>query len=66
MAIVPVTPENYIRAETDRTFGNVAGLAGGINRLDVAPGWNFLLRVYRPGPSVLDGSYVLPAAKPVK
>ena len=24
------------------------------------------LRVYRPGPSVLDGSYVLPAAKPVK
>jgi len=36
------------------------------NRLDVTPGWNFVMRVYRPGPSVLDGSYVLPPAKPVK
>jgi hypothetical protein len=36
------------------------------NRLDVTPGWNFLLRVYRPGPSVLDGSYMLPAAQPVQ
>ena len=33
------------------------------NRLDVAPGWNFLMRIYRPGQSVLDGSYVLPEAK---
>lgn len=36
------------------------------NRLDVTPGWNFIFRVYRPGRSVLDGSYVLPEAKPVK
>jgi len=36
------------------------------NRLDVTPGWNFLMRVYRPGPSVLDGSYVLPAVQPTK
>jgi hypothetical protein len=36
------------------------------NRLDVTPGWNFVMRVYRPGRSVLDGSYVLPAAKPVR
>jgi hypothetical protein len=35
------------------------------NRVDVTPGWNFVMRIYRPGPSVLDGSYVLPAAKPV-
>ncbi len=35
------------------------------NRLDVKPGWNFLMRIYRPGPSVLDGSYVLPGAMPV-
>jgi hypothetical protein len=34
------------------------------NRLDVTPGWNFLMRIYRPGASVLDGSYVLPAAQP--
>jgi hypothetical protein len=36
------------------------------NRLDVTTGWNFLMRVYRPGPSVLDGSYVLPVAQPVQ
>jgi hypothetical protein len=29
MELVKVTPENYIRAEIDRTLGNVAGLAGG-------------------------------------
>jgi hypothetical protein len=32
------------------------------NRLDVPDGWNFLMRIYRPGPSVLDGSYKLPSA----
>ena len=36
------------------------------NRLDVTEGWNFLMRVYRPGPSVLDGTYKLPKAEPVK
>jgi len=36
------------------------------NRLDVTDGWNFLMRVYRPGPSVLDGSYKLPNAEAVK
>lgn len=32
------------------------------NRLDASEGWNFLMRVYRPGQSVLDGSYTLPDA----
>ncbi len=36
------------------------------NRLDTTEGWNFLMRIYRPGKSVLDGAYKLPAAKPVK
>jgi hypothetical protein len=36
------------------------------NRLDAPEGWNFLMRVYRPGPSVLNGSYKLPDAKPIK
>jgi len=36
------------------------------NRIDVSEGWNFLMRIYRPGPSVLNGSYVLPKAQPVK
>ena len=36
------------------------------NRLDVTEGWNFLMRIYRPGPSVVDGAYKLPNAVPVK
>jgi hypothetical protein len=36
------------------------------NRLDVTEGWNFLMRVYRPGASVLDGSYKLPKAEPIE
>jgi len=32
------------------------------NRLDAPEGWNFLMRVYRPGLSVLNGSYKLPRA----
>lgn len=35
------------------------------NRLDVTPGWNFLMRIYRPGPSVVSGAYALPKAVPV-
>ena len=30
---VPVTPETYIRAETDRSSDNVATMAGGVNKL---------------------------------
>ncbi|MDM0037328.1 DUF1254 domain-containing protein [Variovorax sp. J22P271] len=33
------------------------------NRLDVSDGWNFLMRVYRPGQSVLNRGYVLPDAR---
>jgi len=36
------------------------------NRLDITEGWNFLMRIYRPGPSVVDGTYKLPNAVPVK
>jgi hypothetical protein len=30
------------------------------NRLDAPEGWNILFRIYRPGESVLDGSFTLP------
>jgi hypothetical protein len=44
---------------TQEQCGDVA------NRLDVPEGWNFLMRIYRPGASVLDGSYKLPSAEPL-
>jgi hypothetical protein len=36
------------------------------NRVDAPEGWNFLMRIYRPGPSILDGSYVLPDVVPAQ
>lgn len=41
-------------------FGSSAICGDRPNRLDTSDGWNFLMRVYRPGASVLDGSYMLP------
>ncbi len=46
-------------------FGSVETCGDVPNRLDVSEGWNFLMRVYRPGPSVLDGTYRLQRATPM-
>lgn len=45
-------------------FGSKEACGDFPNRLDVSEGWNFLMRVDRPGPSVLNGSYKLPDAVP--
>jgi hypothetical protein len=47
-------------------FGSKEACGDVANRLDVSDGWNFLMRIYRPGPSVLDGSYKLPAVEAVR
>jgi hypothetical protein len=47
-------------------FGSAKSCGDLPNRLDVSEGWNFLMRVYRPGPSVLDGRYTLPVAVPAR
>jgi hypothetical protein len=47
-------------------FGSAEAWGPTPNRLDISPGWNFLMRVYRPGRSVLDGAYTLPAVQPVR
>ncbi len=44
-------------------FGSRALCGKVANRLDITPDWNFLMRVYRPGKSVLNGSYELPKAQ---
>lgn len=47
-------------------FGSEA-LCGDVpNRLDTPEGWNFMMRIYMPGPSVLDGSFRLPEIRPVE
>lgn len=41
-------------------FGSEAACGAKINRVDISDGWNFLLRIYRPGPAILSGEYTLP------
>jgi hypothetical protein len=35
------------------------------NYLSIMPGWNYLVRLYRPRPEVLDGTWTFPAIEPV-
>lgn len=44
----------------DVSFGSPQACGDVPNRLDISEGWNFLMRVYRPGRSVLEGKYKLP------
>ena len=36
------------------------------NCLPVTPGWNYMVRLYRPKPEVLSGGWTFPAAEPVR
>jgi len=40
--------------------------AGADNYLGIAPGWNYVLRLYRPRKPVLDGTWKAPQPQPVK
>ena len=40
--------------------GNVA------NCLPIMPGWNYMVRLYRPRPEILDGTWTFPEAQPVR
>ncbi len=36
------------------------------NYLRIMPGWNYIVRLYKPGQPILDGSFVFPKPSPVK
>ena len=36
------------------------------NCLPITPGWNYMVRIYRPRKEVLDGTWKFPEAEPVK
>ncbi len=36
------------------------------NCLPIMEGWNYAVRLYRPGPEILDGSWVFPGVQPAK
>lgn len=45
-------------------FGSEQLFKGKPNRVDISEGWNFLMRVYRPGEAVLNREYNLPEVEP--
>jgi hypothetical protein len=47
-------------------FGSKEACGDVPNRLDTPKGWNIMMRIYRPDPSVLNGGYQLPATVPFK
>lgn len=47
-----------------RTIIQFGGEAGP-NLLPITAGWNYIVRMYRPRPEILDGSWTFPAAQPV-
>ena len=65
-AIVNASNATFNPDGTFTVFFGSKALCGDVpNRVDVTPGWNFVMRVYRPGRSVLDGRYTLPTPQPV-
>jgi hypothetical protein len=58
-----VTAEKSPEGNTTIQFGGCDGTAP--NCLPVTPGWNYTVRLYRPQPQILDGSWNFPEAKPV-
>jgi hypothetical protein len=38
----------------------------GPNSLPIMPGWNYLVRMYRPRAAILDGTWKFPEAEPLK
>ena len=36
------------------------------NFLPIVPGWNYIVRMYKPGPEILDGRWTFPTAKPAE
>lgn len=46
-------------------FGGSDDGSGAANLLPITEGWNYLVRLYRPRPEILDGSWTFPDAQPV-
>jgi hypothetical protein len=47
-------------------FGSEDACGARPNRVDISEGWNFLMRIYRPGPEVLSREYTLPEVSVVQ
>src|SRR5262249_51183885 len=57
-----LTPERDANGEITIQFGGCA--APTPNCLPITPGWNYLVRLYRPRDEILSGEWTFPAAEP--
>lgn len=46
-------------------FGDREDAAAAPNVLPITPGWNYMVRLYRPRKEILDGTWKFPEAVPV-
>ncbi|WP_198291051.1 DUF1254 domain-containing protein [Mycobacterium sp. 155] len=44
---------------------NFGGDPAAVNYVPITPGWNYWVRLYRPRPEILDGTWTFPEAQPV-
>jgi hypothetical protein len=57
---------NDVTAERDADGGVTVSFGGdGPDRIPIVPGWNYVVRLYRPRAEILDGGWTFPAAVPV-
>jgi hypothetical protein len=60
---------NNVTAKKDKD-GSVTIHFGGDpkadNFLPIVPGWNYIVRMYNPGPEILNGSWTFPSAEPAE
>ncbi|MFO0950501.1 MAG: DUF1214 domain-containing protein [Isosphaeraceae bacterium] len=60
---------NNVTAKKDADGGVTVHLGGDpkkSNYIPITPGWNYIIRMYRPRKELLDGTWKFPAAKPVE
>jgi hypothetical protein len=58
-----ITAQRSADGSVEIQFGGCDGAT--VNCLPITPGWNYLVRLYRPRSEVLDGSWRFPDAQPV-
>lgn len=58
---------NNITAVRESDGSTIVGFGGeqGPNLLPITEGWNYIVRLYRPRPEILDGTWSFPVAQPV-
>jgi hypothetical protein len=58
-----ITAQRSANGSVEIRFGGCDGVTA--NCLPITPGWNYVVRLYRPRTEILDGSWTFPEAQPV-